>query len=203
MAGNVQIVLNGAKDLNKAQRASLVKWIKHGLGDIASQAGKPLLVSIPMGKKPPAAASGTYHIEIFLEAEPPPKRRCGFVLGMCGSGWVSITNHKYLGICGTNSKTRNTRIITTDELLGHALANTVLHEVGHLVSFFDDNKISGNFMSTIGPPRATRTLKTQREFFAGTMSWSEDQKKSLVKNIKAGKKAFEDEFTVTPIQSVP
>lgn len=198
MAGNVHVVLNGAIALNTPQRAALVKWIKHGLGDIASKAGKPLLVTIPTGKNTPSPGPGAYRIDISLETEPEPKKRCGLVIGECGSGTVSITKHMYMGICGTDPKTRNRRFNTTDELLGHALANTVLHEIGHLVSYFDDNTVSGNFMSTLGPPRAERTLKTQRAYFSGTMSWTAEQKKSLIANIKADKKAFDDEFTVTP-----
>ena len=197
MPGNVHVMLNGGIALNQPQRAALIKWIKHGLGDIVSEAGKNLIVTIPKGKKSPPPGPGAYRIDIFLETEPDPGRNCGFVLGMCGSGHVSITRHRNMGICGTNPKTRNKRFITTDELLGHALANTVLHEIGHLISYFDDNRVTGNFMSTVGPKRENRTLKTQREFFAGTMKWTAEQKKSLVANIKAGKKAFEDEFTVT------
>ena len=192
----VLIVLNGATFLNAAQRTALVKWVKEGMEPITRAAGAELVVTLQRPKDKPGPS--VYHLEVTFEIEDVPKRRCGFVLAECGSGTISITRHQYMGICGDDPKTRNQRFLTTDELLGHALANTALHELGHKIGNFDDNRNAGDFMSTLGPDRKDRDKGSMRAFFAGTMSWTTAQQRVLIDNIKAGRMAWDDEFTVTP-----
>jgi len=202
MAGDtVNLALNGAWLLNEGRRSALIKWIKQGFAPIVTKAGKTLSITMPGKLKRPAAAPRSLTLKLnFEKDEKVPARRCGFVLGTCGTGNIYITAHQYMGVCGDKPKIRNTRVLTTDEVLGHALANTGIHELGHYVGGFDDNRISGNFMSTLGAPRSSRTVQSMRAYFAGTMSWTPDQEKELVARIKSGNMAFDEEFTV---KSVP
>ncbi len=198
--GTVTIVLNGAWRLNVLQRKSLIRWIKDGIEEIVTKAGKSLIVELPINpKKGKQQQKPQFRIDLDFTDASKPKRRCGLFLGECGTGTIYIGNHKYMGVCGDDPKTRNKRFLVTDELLGHALANTTLHEVGHVIGNFPDNLQAGNFMSTQGAPKAQRTVETQRAYFAGKMSWTNTQAETLVANIKINKKAFEDEFTVTPV----
>ena len=200
----VIIVLKGLWRLNRAQRLSIKKWIREGFEPIVKEAAKSLEFKSSMKAADRKELSKTqYLIEMEFNEPKPPKKRCGLLLAECGSGHISIGRHKFMGVCGNDEKARRKRFLTTDELLGHALANTALHEIGHLVANFDDNRISGNFMSTLGPPKDKRTVKTQRAFWASKMSWTKKQEEALIKNIKLGKKAFDDEFTVTPIPAQP
>jgi hypothetical protein len=86
--------------------------------------------------------------------------------------------------------------LTTDDLLGRALGNAAVHEIGHRIGNFEDNRIGGNFMSSIGQPVNVRTAETQRSYWAGKQSWDNDQERVLVDNLKNRELAgdFKTEF---------
>ena len=199
MAGRLTLFLVGTRRLETQARSALEKWIRDGLSDVVASAGRELVIHTPQGKAP-AQTSGSLSITLTFTLNKPPQSACAMVLGECGSGHIDITRHRMLSICGKNPKTAKHKVITTGEQLGHALANTSVHEVGHKVGgsdgAFADNRLETNFMNSGGAPRDARTADTQLAFFAGRLSWSEEQKKVLIANIKAGKFAFEDEFTV-------
>jgi hypothetical protein len=210
MAGQVHLVLFGALLLNKPQRDTLVKWIRQGFDPLVTAAGKSLNITLagPLDESIPSRAKRKnphlLRLQLEFEVEKKPDRACGFVVGECGSGIISITRHRFMGVCGVDQATHDKPFLITDELLGHALANTALHELGHRIANFDDNRDQGNFMSTVGPPKEERTLTTQREFWAGVQTWTQDQKRKLVENITAGRLAFdEEEFQVEERPEAP
>ncbi|WP_166679166.1 hypothetical protein [Paraburkholderia sp. BL6665CI2N2] len=58
---------------------------------------------------------------VFLEGEANPDP-CSSMVAECGSGVVWVNEHRQLGVCGTNTKSRTTHFLTTDERLGDASA---------------------------------------------------------------------------------
>ena len=159
MARQVYLLLNGALALNQPQRDSLVKWIRFGLEPLVKKARKILhikLVDHPKQLVAPPDTASTFHLQLNFQTEEIPEKKCGLVLAECNTGEISITKIRYMGVCGLDPNTRNRPFLTTDELLGHALANTALHELGHLIGNFDDNRENGNYMSTLGPRRSAR-----------------------------------------------
>ena len=204
MGGRVHLVLKGAWELNRPQRTSLMKWIDHGFKGLVAKADKTFVMTIAdlnARSDPTKDSKDTLRHELFFETEAIPERKCGIIIGECASGYISITRHRWMGICGIDPKTSNKAFLTTDELLGHALANTALHELGHLFGGFQDNRDAGNFMSSVGPPKDERTAMTMRAFFGGTMKWTPEQESKLVENIRAGKK--EGDFTIEYIPMKP
>jgi hypothetical protein len=200
MAGELTLVLIGTHHLDAQARLALQKWVQDGMSEVAAEGGRELVVHTPKGVRTPAAPAGSLTISVTLKDDEEPKNPCGKILGECGTAEISIARHRALAICGPDPKTRKRRIISSNELLGHALANTVVHEIGHMIGgttgAFADNGSSANFMNSGGVPKDKRTADTQLAFFAGRLSWTADQKFILARNIKARRLAFEDEFTV-------
>jgi len=196
MTGRVLVVLRGAWELNQPQRKSLVSWIEYGLKGVVSKAGKTLAVRFAAldSITKPDSDTVVFGIDFVTEKRPEKEKRCqpgNVTLGDCGTGSVFITAHRELAVCGPNQASRYDRVLTTDEWLGHALANTSLHELGHLIGGFEDNMDAGDLMSTLGLPKQLRTKRNRREFFAGTMNWKPHQEQELIKNLKSGQRGFE------------
>lgn len=200
MAAEFTLVLLGTYHLKDSARLALLKWVKEGLSEVARAGGRALVVHSPKEVDTPAARPGSLTIRVTLIKDRNPKNPCGMILGECGTGEVSIARHRVLAICGPDPQTARRPIITSSELLGHALANTVVHEVGHMIGgtsgHFADNSLNTNFMNSGGVPKDQRTAATQLGFFAGRLSWTREQADILAANIRQGHLAFEEEFTV-------
>ena len=80
------------------------------------------------------------------------------------------------------------KVLTTSWLLGPALATTGLHELGHFIAQLDHLEDPTNIMNTgkSQPKVADRTLKTQRDFWAGSLTFNDDQKNKLIAQLKTG-----------------
>ena len=92
-------------------------------------------------------------------------------------------------VCGPvdpETSTRATRrFLNASWLLGPALANTGLHELGHFIANLEHLTI---IMSGGGSKQklAERNIKTQREFWATPQTFNDRQKKRLVAQLKVG-----------------
>jgi hypothetical protein len=126
-------------------------------------------------------------------------------LGEDAGETVFVKAHQDLRVCGPiDQKTRkqdHRKVLTTFWLLGPALANTAIHELGHFIADLEHVSDSTNFMSTMGPPKEKRTLKIQREFWAGNQMFTAEQKKQLVKQIR--EENWLGDMTITTIPATP
>lgn len=179
------LVLHGLSWLTAGQRFHFINFIRRDLEPLVKKAGRDLRLA--WNSRPKRG-----ELNIYLEKGEQPERTCGFaILGDCNSGYVSIADHVNLRVCGPSDPLTGERdttlVLTTDQLLAQALANTALHELGHFISDLKDNTLPGNFMSTMGPRRSERTLQTMINYFGGRQQWTVDQKKQLIKSLRSGK----------------
>ena len=127
-----------------------------------------------------------------------PKRRANASAGES----VFVRAHQDMRVCGPvdpKTNTRDTRrFLNASWLLGPALANTGLHELGHFIANLEHTTDPTNIMSDGGskPKLAERSIKTQREFWATPQIFNDDQKKRLVAQLKTG--VWLGGMTVTP-----
>jgi hypothetical protein len=102
---------------------------------------------------------------------------------------VYVEAHRNLRVCGVaNQETGKRdlrRFLTTDWLLGRALANTAMHELGHFIADLDHTSDLGNYMFTWGIPKAQRNLQTQRQAWAGVKTFTGDQRAKIIQQLKA------------------
>jgi hypothetical protein len=91
------------------------------------------------------------------------------------------------------------RFLNASWLLGPALTNTGLHELGRFIADLEHTADPTNIMSdgNSKPKLADRTIKSQREFWATPQTVNADQKKRLVAQLKTG--AWLGGMTVTPV----
>jgi hypothetical protein len=178
------LVLHGLIWLSRPQRHYVIEFVKRDLEPLAKKAGRNLQIKW-WGKNP------TGELNIYLVKGQKPKQMCGFeILGDDNSGYVSIAGHLYLRVCGPSDprtgKRDTRRVLTTDRMFAQALANTTLHELGHFIADLEDNRIPGNFMSTLGPKNSERTLQTMRKYFGARLQWTKDQHTKLVGCLRSG-----------------
>jgi hypothetical protein len=132
-----------------------------------------------------------------------PSRGLGSILGEDAGEAVFVRAHRDLRVCGPadpKTKRRDTRrFLNTSWLLGPALANTGLHELGHFIANLEHTRDSMNIMFDGAPPfpLADRNIKTQREFWGTPWTFNDDQKQRLVAQLKTG--VWLGEMTVTPV----
>jgi hypothetical protein len=126
----------------------------------------------------------------------------GNLLGEDAGETVFVRAHQDMRVCGPvdpKTNTRDTRrFLNASWLLGPALANTGLHELGHFIANLEHTTDPTNIMSDgfSKPKLAERNIKTQREFWATPQTFSADQKKRLVARLKTG--VWLGGMTVTP-----
>ena len=79
-------------------------------------------------------------------------------------------------------------------LHGIEALNTAIHELGHFIANLDHVHDRLNFMATGSIPKAQRTIKSQREDYAGKKLFTNDQRQLLIEQLKEGK--WLGDFTV-------
>jgi hypothetical protein len=104
------------------------------------------------------------------------------ILGEDAGETVFVHAAKELRVCNLQRDPR--KVLTTSWLLGPALGNTGIHELGHFIANLDHVGDSMNFMSEGGPPKEKRTLANQREFWAGRKTFTPQQEEQLIARLK-------------------
>ena len=181
MATTVHLSMHGMEALNETTRSELLVLIRRELDPLAAKAGVRLIVSI----------TGRHRGDLNLDfdSESPPGRICGnTVVGEDGTGSIWVKAHAGLRVCGVpipkTGKRDTRRFLTNDRLMGRALANTALHELGHFIGDFDHSSDPSNYMITGQPPVAQRTVSTQRVWWAGPQHFSPEQQEKIVQQLK-------------------
>ena len=176
----IRLALRGLDSVSDRARAEVVFIIRRELEPLVKRAGKSLLLTV--GRSP-----GDLMLEFASTTPPDPP--CKFtILGADADRIVYVQSHRNLRVCGKRdpiTKQRDMRrILTTDVLLGRALANTGLHELGHFIADLEHNKSIINYMYTGDLPVGQRNILTRRENFAGVQTFTEEQKQKIVAQIK-------------------
>jgi hypothetical protein len=179
------LALHGLRQLNHPQQDAVVIRIREGLGALARAAGRTLLIT-----RHPLNASAA-ELNLYFELGALPEEGCHFtILGDDASGYIGIRAHWGLRVCGPTDPLTGTRdvrrILTTDRLLGRALGNTGVHELGHFISNEQHVTAATNYMSTSGPSTRQRTMESQRIFWVGPKSWTSEQTRRLVECLRTG-----------------
>lgn len=190
MSDPVWLNLTGLDKVSPKTRSEVIVAIRQALGPLVEAAGRSLTITTGPHR-------GDLSIDFDSTTPPHPNEGklpnsegvCGVsLMGEDAGETVFVRAHRDLRVCGpvnpATGKRDTRRVLTTSWLLGPALANTAMHELGHFIANLDHVNGSGNFMTISGPPKDKRTMATQREFWAGKMVFSQEQKQRLIEQLK-------------------
>lgn len=190
MSEPLHLALHNLDGVSSRLRQEIVYIIRQEVEPLVNEAGRTLRLTV-------GSARGDLNID--FDTESPPGRICqNTVLGEDGTGSVFVQAHRELRVCGVRDRATGqwdtSRFLTNDWLLGRALANTAIHELGHFIANEDHSADSRNYMMTGSPPVAQRSVQSQREHWAGQKSFTSTQRTRLIAQIRAGE--WLGDFTV-------
>jgi hypothetical protein len=182
MSDPLRLALHGLERVEESARDEIVVVVRREVEPLVREAGKTLMLTL---------GSSPGNLNIDFTSSKATARRCGpTVLGEDAAGVIYVNAHRELRVCSAvNPKAGNRdarRFLGTGYLLGRALANTAIHELGHFIANLDHVGDSSNYMITGDPPPQERTVRGKQKFFAGRQSFTSDQRQKLVKQIRAG-----------------
>jgi hypothetical protein len=190
MSEPLRLILHGLDGVSSRLREEIVYIIRQEFEPLVNEADRTLRLIV-----------GSVHgdLNVHFDTESPAGRVCqNTILGECGTGSVYVEAHRNLRVCDArNPRTgqRDTRrFLTRDWLLGRALANTALHELGHFIGNLDHSADRSNYMVTGSMPTEQRTIGSQRDDWAGQKSFTPVERVRLVAQIRAG--VWLGDFTV-------
>jgi hypothetical protein len=187
MSIHLRLNLQGLDRVGPKTASEVVVLMRHVMGPLVGEAGKVLVITL-------GPHQGDLNLDFDSDSNTSSSGICAggiSILGEDGGQEVFVRAHRDLRICGPidpRTKRKDTRkFLTASWLLGPALANTGIHELGHFIADLPHVDDAANFMNFFGPPVKERTLATQREFWAGKKIFTTDQRQRLVKQIRDGK----------------
>jgi len=178
----ITLGLHGLEQLDARTKAGVVWLMRKEFEPIVNEAGKRLRIT-----------TGRHwgELNIVFTADPLDQRKVCPVstwLGDDALRTVSIGGHRSLRVCGVEDPETHKRdirhVLTNHWLLAHALANTAMHELGHFIADLDHSPDSRNYMITGALPPEQKTLRSQREFYAGQQSFTLEQREKLVAQLR-------------------
>jgi hypothetical protein len=190
MSSAIWLTCTGLDDLEAKTHSEVVVRLRQVLEPLCREAGKTLGIA-------KGGIRGDLNLEFDSETDTRARDLCsssglGSILGEDAGEAVFVRAHQDMRVCGpVNPKTGTRdmrRFLNASWLLGPALANTGLHELGHFIANLEHTTDPGNIMSDgfSKPKLAERTIKTQREFWAAPQTFNEDQRRRLVAQLKSG-----------------
>jgi hypothetical protein len=200
MGSAVWLNCTGLDDLDAKTHSEVVVRLRQVLEPLCKDAGKTLTIT-------KGDHRGDLNLEFDSDTDTRARDLCpssglGNILGEDAGEAVFVRAHQDMRVCGPvdpKTNTRDTRrFLNASWLLGPALANTGLHELGHFIANLEHTTDPTNIMSDgfSKPKLAERNIKTQREFWATPQTFNGDQKKRLVTQLKTG--VWLGGMTVTP-----
>jgi hypothetical protein len=177
----IHLALHGLDGVTERLRSEIVVIVRHEFEPLVKEAGMSLILS---------TGRGTGDLNMDFDTTEPADPPCHLTfLGEDAGHSVWVEAHRNLRVCSAKDpktgKRDLRRFLTTDPLLGRALANTALHELGHFIADLDHTAEIGNYMFTWGIPPAQRTLQSQRHAWAGQKTFTADQRAKIVRQLKA------------------
>jgi len=178
--GTIHLALHGLEELGDRLRSEVVVNIRHEFEPLVNEAGMTLVLT---------TGRGLGDLNMDFDTTTPPDPPCTLTfLGEDAGHSVWVRAHQNLRVCGLpNPKTDKRdvrRFLTNDWLLGRALANTALHELGHFTADLDHTDTPSNYMFTGGIPKDQRNLQSQRQTWAGKKTFTPDQRAKIVEQLK-------------------
>jgi hypothetical protein len=200
MGSAVWLNCTGLDDLDAKTHSEVVVRLRQVLEPLCKDAGKTLRIT-------KGDLRGDLNLEFDSDTDTRARELCpssglGNLLGEDAGEAVFVRAHQDMRVCGPVGPRTSTldtrRFLNASWLLGPALANTSLHELGHFIAKLEHTTDPTNIMSDgfSKPKLAERNIKTQRAFWATPQTFNDDQKKRLVEQLKAG--AWLGGMTVTP-----
>jgi hypothetical protein len=195
MGDALHLVLHGLDRVTPRLRQEVVYILRQEFGPIVAEAGRTLKMTV---------GPRTGDLNLYFDTTTAPARICqNTLLGEDASGVVWVEAHRNLRVCSQRDRAGNRdtrRFLTRDWLLGRAVANTAMHELGHFIANLDHSADTSNYMMTGSMPTAQRTLTSQRKHWAGRQSFSSGQRARLVAQLQACRWLgdFEVEFSPGP-----
>jgi hypothetical protein len=180
----ITLGLHGLEHLDPRTKAGVVWLIRKEFEPLVNQAGKRLRITT-------GSHLGDLNITFVADPEAMQRKACVATnwLGADAEGTVSIGGHRAIRVCSVaNPETHQRdvrRVLTNHWLMAHALANTAMHELGHFIADLDHSGDPSNYMIDGGMPPELKTLRSQREWFAGQQSFTAEQRERLVAQIRA------------------
>jgi len=198
MGDSIRLNMTGLDKVGPKTSAEVIVEMRQVIGPLVTEAGKTLVITT-------GSHRGDLNLDFDSETDTTGSGGvCGgiSILGEDAGETVFVKAHRELRVCNApdpkTGKQDTRKVLGPFWLLGPALANTGIHELGHFIAKLDHVNDSLNFMSTMGPPKETRTLAVQREFWAGKKMFTDEQKKKLVKQIREEKWLGDMEIVTTP-----
>ena len=207
MGSAVWLNCTGLDDLDAKTHSEVVVLLRQVLEPLCKDAGKTLTIT-------KGDHRGDLNLDFDTDTDTRARELCprsgmGSLLGEDAGESVFVRAHRDLRVCGPvepKTRTRDTRrFLNASWLLGPALANTGLHELGHFIAKLEHTRDSMNIMFDGAPPFpvADRNIKTQREFWGTPWSFNDDQKQRLVAQLKTGMWLGGMTATTVPITGTP
>jgi hypothetical protein len=201
MGDSLRLNLSGLDRVGLKTQSEILVEMRQTLDPILKDAGKRLIITT-------GAHRGDLNLDFDSDTDTTGGKICsggGSILGEDAGEAVFVRAHRDLRVCGpidpATRKRDTRRVLTASWLLGPALANTAIHELGHFIADLEHVNDPTNFMSTMGPPKEQRTLKSQRAFWAGKQEFTGEQKRRLVKQIK--EENWLGDMTITSVPTAP
>jgi hypothetical protein len=194
MESTVHLSLHGLGVLHEKTKSELIVRMRHELDPLAAQAGIKLVITTK------SRLEGELNLEFDSKAKSFDNRSCtrSTWLGEDLGGVVWIKAHSNLRVCSEpdpkSGKRDIRKFLANDRLLGRALANTALHELGHFIGGLEHSTDPQNYMVTGDLPKEKKTMSAQRTFYAGHQHFTPDQKETLVSHLKAKQWVKDDSF---------
>jgi hypothetical protein len=176
----IHLALHGLNRLSDRVQSEVLTEVRHQFEPLVNEAGAQLILTT-------GNSAGDLSVDIDTTA-PVGVNPCQQLLGIDGSGVIWVKSHRNLRVCDSaDPKTGRRdlrRLLTTDWLLGRALTNTIIHELGHAIANLGHTSDPTNYMFTWGLEMKQRTLKTQRRAFAGKETFDPDQRAAIVNQLR-------------------
>ena len=180
--------------------AAMVETIRAALDPLATLAGRQLQIHVGRG-----ILARQADLLLSFDAGGRETRPCAgiLILGNEGGGDIFVGAHESLRVCGgPRGDPRDPQGIDYVSQLEHVfengepefahfVANTCVHELGHVMAQLDHTSDPGNFMHstpTLGAnlPPDRRTRENMRRHWAGRKTFTPDQARALVCAIRTG-----------------
>lgn len=172
----------------------LIERVESELRPIAQRAGRTLKVTRSI------LGNSEGDVTLTFNRGGHETRPCGVLfLGEEGGGNIWVGAHEDLRVCGSPRLTDQgvdyvptiQRAFDPEEpLFAHFVANTVLHEIGHILASLPHTSDPDNYLFSKGStganlPRAVRNRDRMREHFAGKKSYSAEQIRKMACAIRS------------------